>query len=116
MIERALRQHALANILADHTHAFQFIKLDVQGAEVDVLRGLGRYLATIDVILMEMSLVNYNSGAPLIDVVLRELRTMGFVLCDIVDEHRRLGGRLFQIDGLFVRPDSRFRAQPPFGS
>lgn len=112
--ERILQQRTLASIVADLGIPFQLLKLDVQGAELDVLRGLGNHLSIIEVILMEMSLVDYNKGAPLIDVVLSDLSQMGFVLYDIVEEHRRLGGRLFQIDGLFVRPSSRFRPQPPF--
>lgn len=116
MEERALPQRTLGCIIADRGQTFQLLKLDVQGAELDVLRGLGRQLSNVEVILMEMSLVEYNKGAPLIDVVLSELRGMGFVLYDIVEEHRHLGGRLLQIDGLFVRPTSRLRPQPPFWS
>ncbi len=81
-----------------------------------MLRGLGYQLSKVDVILMEMSLVDYNKGAPPIDVVLSELRGMGFVLYDIAEKHRHLGGRLLQIDGLFVRPTSHFRPHPPFWS
>ena len=116
MDERALSQRTLRSIVTDRGLPFQLLKLDVQGAELDVLRGLGAELSKVEVILMEMSLVDYNKGAPLIDGVLTELRGLGFVLYDIVDEHRHLGGRLLQIDGLFVRPTSRFRPQPPFWS
>jgi FkbM family methyltransferase len=116
MEERALPQCTLGRIVADRSLPFQLLKLDVQGAELDVLRGLGYHLSMVEVILMEMSLVDYNKGAPLIDVVLSELSGMGFVLYDIVEEHRHLGGRLLQIDGLFVRPASHFRPQPPFWS
>ena len=112
--ERALPQRALGSVVADTSRAFQLLKLDVQGAELEVLRGLGSHLSKIEVILMEISLVDYNKGAPLIDVVLSELNGMGFVLNDIVEERRDLKRRLLQIDGLFVRPTSRFRLQPPF--
>jgi hypothetical protein len=37
----------------------------------------------IEVILTEVSLVEYNNGAPLIASVLGELSRMGFVLYDI---------------------------------
>jgi FkbM family methyltransferase len=114
--ERTLPQRTLGSVLADRDQTFQLLKLDVQGAELDVLRGLGHHLSKVEVILMEISLVNYNKGAPLIDVVLSELSGMGFVVYDIVEERRDLGGRLLQIDGLFVRPTSRFRPQPPFWS
>jgi FkbM family methyltransferase len=84
MEERVLPQRTLGSIVA--SRQFEFLKLDVQGAELDVLRGLGAELTKVEVILMEMSLVDYNKDAPLIDVVLSELRKMGFVLYDIVEE------------------------------
>jgi FkbM family methyltransferase len=117
MDERTLPQRTLASIVAGRGGlTFQFVKLDVQGAELDVLRGLGYQLSMVEVILMELSLVDYNKGAPLISTVLSTLNEMGFVLYDIVEEHRHLGGRLLQVDGLFVRPTSHFRPQPPFWS
>ena len=116
MVEMALPQRTLGKIVADRGQKFQLLKLDVQGAELDVLRGLGDGLSKIEVVLMEMSLVDYNKGAPPINVVLSELNEMGFVLYDIVEEHRHLGGRLLQIDGLFVRPTSHLRPHPPFWS
>lgn len=114
MEERELPQRTLGSIVAARGVSFQLLKLDVQGAELDVIRGLGSHLSNVEVILMEMSLVEYNKGAPLIDVILSELRQVGFVLYDIVEEHRYVDGPLLQIDGIFVRPTSRFRPQPPF--
>lgn len=111
--ERLLQQTTLAQIVSIRNPPYQLLKLDVQGAELEVIRGLGRYLSMVDIILMEMSLVDYNNGAPLIGEVLSEVRQLGFVLFDIVEEHR-FNNRLFQIDGLFVRPSSTLRPQPPF--
>jgi FkbM family methyltransferase len=115
MEERTLPQRTLGSIVAERGLAFQFLKLDVQGAELDVIRGLGHHLSMVEVLLLETSLVDYNKGAPLIDVVLRDLKKIGFVLFDIVEEHR-YAGRLLQLDGIFLRPNSRFRPQPPFWS
>jgi len=92
---------------------FQLLKLDVQGAELEILQGF-HHVAQVEVVLMEMSLVQYNKDAPLIHTVLDTMRRMGFVLYDIIGEHR-FSGRLFQVDGVFVRPTSRYRPQPPFG-
>jgi FkbM family methyltransferase len=120
MEARVLGQRRLDSVIAEARAAgaprFQFIKLDVQGAELEVLRGAGRYVEDFEAITLEMSLVEYNQGAPLIGAVMAELDAMGFVLYDIVEEHRYRDGGLLQIDGLFVRADSRFRPRPPFWS
>lgn len=113
---RLLKQHRLENILDNVGTPFQFLKLDVQGAELEVLRSLGHRLSVVEMVLMELSLVNYNEGAPIIDNVLPRLAEMGFVLYDIVEDHRDSAGHLLQIDGIFVRPSSVFRPQPPFWS
>jgi FkbM family methyltransferase len=114
MRERSVAQRRLDSLIAPYDPPYGLIKLDVQGAELDVLRGLGARLADAEIILMEMSLVEYNEGAPLIAEALFVLENMGFVLCEIVEEHRHRDGALLQVDGLFARPTSRFRAQPPF--
>lgn len=41
-----------------------FLKLDVQGAELDVLAGAEAVLSRTDVVLLEASVVAYNVGAP----------------------------------------------------
>jgi hypothetical protein len=82
--------------------------------EFDVIRGPECRLSTVEVILIELSLVEYNKGAPLIATVLSELNKIDFVLYDTVDEHRHWSGGLLQIDGLFVRSSPQFRPHPPF--
>ena len=78
MDERALPQRTLGSIVADRGQTFQLLKLDVQGAELDVLRGLGDELSKIEVILMEMSLVDYNKGAPLYQCRAQRTQRNGF--------------------------------------
>jgi FkbM family methyltransferase len=53
--ERIIRQTTLEAIVNDTGRTFQLLKLDVQGAELEVVRGLGSKLAMVDVILMELS-------------------------------------------------------------
>jgi FkbM family methyltransferase len=75
-----------------------FLKLDVQGSEIDVIRGAKKIIERTDVVLMEMNLLNYNEGAPALNVVIQELDNLGFSVFDICDEHRTHQGILFQIN------------------
>ena len=81
-----------------------FIKLDVQGAEIDVLEGAHHLLAThpVDFVLAELSLIRFNEGAPLADEVIAYMRGHGFGLHDIFELHY-WNDQLIQIDVLFAR-------------
>jgi FkbM family methyltransferase len=114
MRERKLRQFTLASLVWN-VGSFDLIKLDIQGAEIEALKGAGD-LSQVAVVIMEMSLVQYNEGAPLIGEALSEMQRFGFALLDIVEMHADRLGRLLQIDGLFVRADSPLRPGPPFWS
>jgi FkbM family methyltransferase len=54
------------------------IKMDVQGAELDVLKGAVETLSTVKHIILELQIVEYNKGAPLKDVVIAYMDTQGF--------------------------------------
>jgi FkbM family methyltransferase len=57
-----------------------FIKLDVQGSELDVLRGAPRLLATVRALDIEVEFNPLYQGQPLFGDVDRFLRERGFVL------------------------------------
>lgn len=59
------------------------LKIDAQGAELDILRGCQSLLSEISLIQLECSLVQYNTGAPLIGVVIDQLRAWGFLVVAI---------------------------------
>ena len=86
----------------------QLIKMDVQGAELDVLAGAEDALKHCDVLIVEMSLLNYNKGAPLFSDVVAAVSQLGLKCVDICEIHRLGPGLIFQIDLLFVR-DSLYR-------
>lgn len=112
---RPVTQRSLAACLADDPCRYALAKLDVQGAELDILRGAGPRLAALQAIQMEVALLPYNAGAPRIAEVLTAMEAMGFATFDILDEIRppRLGV-LLQVDILFLRHGSRFIPAPPY--
>lgn len=83
-------------------HAVDFIKLDVQGAELVALDGAPRALSTAVFVLLEVSVMQYNQGAPLFEQVTAYMQRAGFRLFDIFDLHY-YHGRLNQVDVLFAR-------------
>jgi hypothetical protein len=105
-----LKQTTLDSVTAA-TSAVEFIKMDVQGYELEVLQGGARTLAGAQAVLIELSLIEINEGAPLLHDALSFMKAAGFVTYDILELHRRpLDGAMNQIDVLFVREDSPLRA------
>jgi FkbM family methyltransferase len=86
-----------------------FLKLDVQGAELDVLAGAEKILQQTNFILLESSLLNYNANAPLFSEIIAYLDKKDFVLFDICDQRRMAGHTLFQVDLIFTRSNSAIR-------
>jgi FkbM family methyltransferase len=73
--------HALDTLV--HMHAWplpDLIKMDVQGAEWDILKGAPRTLAHVKDLILELQSVEYNKGAPLQQHVVDWLLTQGFRL------------------------------------
>ena len=54
------------------------IKMDVQGAELDVLKGAMETIRNIKHIILELQVVEYNKGAPLRDEVIKYMHDQGF--------------------------------------
>lgn len=86
-------------------------KVDVQGAELMVLRGMGDRIYDIDVFVIETSLIATLEGAPEFAEIVDVMRDYGLALYDIVGLNRRpLDRALAQIDAVFVREASPLRA------
>ena len=54
------------------------IKMDIQGAELDVLKGAPEVLKHCNNIILEMQHVDYNKGAPKADEIIAYLESIGF--------------------------------------
>jgi FkbM family methyltransferase len=92
------------------------IKVDVEGAELDVLDGAQRILEDTQLVFLEVSFFEYFIGAPLFDDVVRYMKERDFGIYDIVDrQHRALrdGRSLSKADVAFVKEGSKFRPSTP---
>lgn len=85
-----------------------FLKIDVQGAELEVLKGAGVVLEGCSLIQLELAMLQYNAGAPLLPEVIEWMTQRGWWPTDI-SGFSRPRDRLVQIDMLFAPKESRLR-------
>jgi FkbM family methyltransferase len=86
-------------------------KIDVQGAEMQVLRGMGERIRDLDAIIVEASVIATLRDGPEIADVIGFMKEKGFVVYDMLGGSRRpLDRALAQVDLMFVQEDSQFRA------
>jgi len=78
------------------------LKIDVQGGELDVLRGIGDF-ALIDHVYVELSFVELYRGQPLFDEVYQFLADHGYRLRGLFNASRTPAFGLTQVDAFFVR-------------
>jgi FkbM family methyltransferase len=90
------------------------IKIDVQGYELEVLKGAGDILHQAEVMILEIALIPYNDRAPLFAEVVGFMEAAGYVAYDFCGGSRRTDLALFQIDVFFVRRDSKLRSKQRF--
>ncbi len=108
-----LQTETLDNIFtAEKIPKVDFIKLDVQGYELEILKGFSRYLPTVEVVLAEVSLLDIHKGVPLFRDVVEFMYGYGFVAYDIcsVSARRPLDGAMWQTDLIFVKENSFLRS------
>ena len=79
------------------------LKIDVQGTELEVLRGGVGLLRRVDCILVECSFVPFYEGQTLADDVVVFLREHGFRLRGVFSLSMSGDGRCLQADLLFAR-------------
>lgn len=84
-----------------------FLKIDVQGYELPVLRGAEGVLHQVCGVQLELSLHPLYQGEPLFREVIDTVESLGFTLYDLnpcfSDD---VTGRTYQVDGVFFRNDT----------
>jgi FkbM family methyltransferase len=87
------------------------IKLDLQGYELECLKGATRCLAHAEAVLLEVSFIPIQQGMPLIGDVVPFMSQHGFQVYDITALwHRPLDGAMAQGDFLFIANRSKLLA------
>jgi FkbM family methyltransferase len=77
---RRLRTATLDSVVKQNGFPWpDLLKIDVQGAELDVLRGGAECLKHCNHVILELQVVEYNTGAPLRDTVINYMADQGFV-------------------------------------
>jgi FkbM family methyltransferase len=86
------------------------IKVDVQGAELQVLCGAARTLRETEIVILEVTLFGTMLGGPQFFDIVHWMKQSRFVAYDIFGFHYRpLDNALCQVDMAFVREDGPFR-------
>lgn len=97
--------------LAENNHwpLPDFLKLDVQGFELEVLKGGSKALKSAEFCLLEITVLDIGGGAPLLVEVVNFMQEHQFQAYDISQFIRRpFDKALWQIDMLFIKNNSKF--------
>ena len=90
----------------------EFLKLDVQGYEIEVLEGWTKHFDRCQVIQCEISLLPLVPGGPLLHELVAYLERRGFVMFDVTELIRSPSdGAVWQIDALFCPANSKLRRE-----
>lgn len=79
---------------------FDLIKIDVQGAEIDVMNGGKYFIKNAKCVILELSITPYNQNAPLYKDVINYMLNLNYVPTMELERHY-LNGELIQIDIAF---------------
>jgi FkbM family methyltransferase len=91
------------------------LKLDVQGAELEVLRGAPETLTRSCAVIVEVAMLPFFEGGGSFTELTEFLASSGLELHDLVDlAYRPRDGALAQVDAVFVERSSAARADRTF--
>jgi FkbM family methyltransferase len=110
-VRREVRSLTLDRLIVERSLRPPYlVKIDVQGAELDVLRGGEALLGGAEYVLMEMSLFQFFQNGPLFCDMVSYMESKGFVPYDIIGpQYRPLDWALSQVDVVFVKESGIFR-------
>jgi FkbM family methyltransferase len=83
-----------------------FIKIDTQGSELDILAGAETIINNVDLIYTECPILSYNTGAPSIQDYLDYFKDINFIPVNIYEIHR-FEETMIQVDILFMKKTTK---------
>lgn len=93
------------------------LKVDVEGAELEVLAGATRTLESSQLVLLEVQLFQFVPDSPQLADVVGAMHERGWSVYDIYDAHvRPLDGALAQIDIAFAPDDGFLRTHHEYAT
>ena len=93
----------LDNIFEDDA-TFELIKIDTQGSELDILKGGKELVKRASAVVLEVSLIEYNEGAPSAEETINYMNKIGFEERMSIGEHYD-GETIIQKDILFTNKE-----------
>ena len=78
---RKVKTKSIDDVVAERYFPLpDMVKIDVQGCELDILKGMTNTLKNCKDLIIEMQRVQYNLGAPLVHETKEYIESLGFVL------------------------------------
>lgn len=105
-LDELVAKHKLKNI--------DFIKIDTQGSEMNILKGASKTLKNVEFILLETQNLEYNLGAPDTTDIMVFMKSLGYTLFDITELHHLPTGEMLGVDMIFAKNNSKFIRKQPF--
>jgi len=99
--ESKTKLQKLDNLFKDNT-TFDLVKLDTQGSELDILKGGKNLISRAKVVILEVSLIEYNEGAPTVEETIDYMIKIGFEEKMSIGEHYD-GETIVQKDLVFAK-------------
>lgn len=101
--ESKIKLKKLDNIFEDEA-TFELIKMDTQGSELDILKGGKELVKRALAVVLEVSLIEYNEGAPSAEETINYMNKIGFEERMSIGEHYD-GETIVQKDILFTNKE-----------
>lgn len=110
--QRKVRVQTIDSILEEHGLPVpDLVKMDIQGYEIEALKGASGVLGKTELIILEVSLFRFSEHQPLAHEVIEFMAKHGYHIYDFCGFLRRpYDGALGQTDMVFVQEQSRLRA------